>query len=367
MISWPVALGWALGWALLWRVPRLDAPRGSIDGGTGERPVVSVIIPARDEADRLPILLGALGRQEFVAREVIVVDDHSSDGTASVASSFDEVDVINAPPLPDGWAGKPWACSVGARVATGDVLVFLDADVDLAPDAMGSLVSTWQNEGGLVSVQPRHDTVRPVEALSLPFNVVSMMGLGIASVRPPRSEWGATGPCVITSRVDYERVGGHRVVADQVAEDLALAQRYRAVGLPVTCRGGDDRVRYRMYRDLRSLVGGWSKNLATGARCTPAGRAAVIAVWVTAVLLMAWRLFERPGSPAELATWALTYAAGVGQFASLGRRVGRFGPAAALWPLLIGFFVAVFVLSAVRILVLREVRWSGRRIPSPRR
>lgn len=349
-------VGWLIGWVLLWRMPALSPHRR-----TGPTRSLTVIIPARDEADRIPLLLASLEAQNRPPDQVIVIDDDSSDDTAAQAAAFSGVEVVSSPPLPDGWAGKPWACAAGVSASRGELLVFLDADVELAPDALGALVTSWEERGGLLSVQPRHHVSGPVEGLSLPFNVISMMGLGVGSLIPPRKQWGAAGPCLITSRADYDQVGGHRAVAGEVAEDLALAERYRSADLPIACFGGGDAVRFRMYRNLRGMVEGWSKNLVTGARHTPVLRSVAVAVWLTALLTMGLHLFDGLGS-GNTGLWAATYVAGAFQFMVLGRRVGRFGPAGLLWPVLLTFFVAVFALSAVRILVFRQVRWSGRQI-----
>ena len=353
-----VVVGWMIGWVLLWRLPALSLPRRD---RSSIRPPVTVVVPARNEADRIPLLLASLATQCAPADQVVVVDDDSSDDTAALAAAFDGVEVISSPPLPEGWAGKPWACTAGVAVARNELLVFLDADVELAPDALDALVTSWREHGGLLSVQPHHHIDKPIESLSLPFNVVSMMGLGVGSLIPPRRQWGAAGPCLITSRTDYDQIGGHATVAGEVAEDLALAEQYGKAGLAVNCFGGGNVVRYRMYRNLRGMVEGWSKNLVTGARRTPIFRSVAVGLWLTALLTMALHLVD--GFEADnVWLWAGTYLAGAIQFTVLGRRVGHFGPVGLLWPVLLVFFMAVFAVSAVRTLVFRQVRWSGRQI-----
>ena len=350
--------GWMLGWVLLWRLPRLARPTTP---SCEHR--VSVIIPARNEADRLPVLLASLLIQSPPANQVIVVDDGSEDDTAAIARSFPGVDVISTMGPPPGWTGKPWACATGARASNGDVLVFFDADVQLREGALASLLNSWEKEGGLLSVQPHHQIKRPVEALSLPFNVVGMMGLGSGSLLPPRREWGASGPCLVTSRDDYERIGGHGAVAAAVAEDLELAGRYAAANLPVHTVAGGDQILFRMYRDLPGIIEGWSKNMATGARLAPPVRSIASALWVTALLAMTWALFHAaPQSVGDLAWLGAIYAAGAGQLAVFGRHLGRFSFAACFWPLLMIFFLGVFAWSMVRTLIMRQVRWSGRRL-----
>lgn len=353
-----ICVGWLVGWVLLWRLPRLhDASR------TYEEHRVSVVIPMRNEVDRIPLLLGSLERQRRRPDEVIVVDDGSHDASVEAARVFDEVEILSAGTVPNGWTGKSWACMTGARAADGELLVFLDADVVLDAEAIGKLLSTSAEYGGLVSVQPHHRIERPFEALSLPFNVVAMMGLGVGSLVPPRHEWGAAGPCLVTSRADYERIGGHGAVAGELAEDLALADAFRRAGLPVRCFAGSDQIWFRMYRSGHDLFQGWAKNVATGAGRTPRFRALGIALWVTALLSMLLAVVGAVTGTADWSTAGISYAAGTVQVAILGSRVGRFGLAAAVWPLLVVAFVVIFVWSMVQTIVLRRAHWSGRSIP----
>lgn len=376
-MSWLMLVGWLLGWVLLWRPPRLREPTSTdTDTGSaidptredrrGSRHRVSVVIPVRNEVDRIPRLLASLERQTRRPDQIVVVDDDSTDGTARVAGAFDGVQVIGAGPIPPGWTGKPNACAAGARRADGDLLVFLDADVVLGDAAIESLLATWAETGGLVSVQPHHRTERPFESLSLFFNVVAVMGLGMGSLVPPKEQWGAAGPCILTSRADYDRVGGHGAVAREVAEDLALAARYRHAGLGVHCYGGHDQVWFRMYRSGRDLFQGWGKNVATGARRTPPLRAMGVAIWITALASMAIALAARPDTTMGWATLGLIYLLGTLQVAMLGARVGRFGFAGLVWPVLIVVFLLIFGVSTIRTAVLRRVRWSGRSISLPR-
>ena len=363
-----LAAGWLLGWVLMWRLPRLNSTARPHPGLR-----VSVIVPARNEADRLPRLLADLQAQAWAADEIIVVDDGSTDGTARVAARVPAVRVLTAPAVPEGWTGKSWACHTGALAAAGQVLVFLDADVELAPEALAAVVHRWEVQGGLVSVQPQHRIRRRVEALSLPFNVITMMGLGVGSLVRPRREWGAAGPCLVTSATDYWAVDGHRAVRHQVAEDLALAEQFGGAGLPVHCLGGHDLIGFRMYRDLPGLVEGWTKNLATGANRNPVVRGLAVAAWLSSLLTVALATVS-PGAPVwsvlvgdgaaggDLAGAVLAYALVAAQLAVQARQVGRFRGAALLWPVLLGGFVAVFAWSTLRTALVRQVRWNGRTI-----
>lgn len=353
---------WAAGAWLLARVPGPEATdAGQPRGGAG--PTVSVIVPARNEASSLPHLLASLAAQTRPATEVIVVDDHSGDATAALAAAAG-VTVLDAPPLAEGWRGKPAACAAGSELATGEVLVFLDADVTLAPGALAAVVDEHRRRGGLVSVQPYHVTGRPYERLSALCNVTSMMGTLAFTGPPHRVVTMAFGPCLVTNRADYDLVGGHTdpTVRAQVIEDIALARRFRAAGRPVSVLGGRTMVHFRMYPGgPRQLIDGWTRSLSVGARGTSPVAAIGLFLWVWGALVAAWDgLSAVIGGPHRLVD-ALVYALWAIQIGWMLRRVGRFGLlTAVLFPVPLLAFVALFVRSVVLLVTGRQIRWRGR-------
>jgi 4,4'-diaponeurosporenoate glycosyltransferase len=293
---------------------------------------------------------------------VIVVDDCSDDDTGAIAGSRG-VTVLDAGPLPPTWTGKSWACQQGADHADSDVLIFLDADVEVGPDALEFVAREAESSGGLVSVQPFHRVVRPYEWGSLFFNLVSVMGSGFASIRPPHRQKMAFGPVLAVAASDYRRIGGHRIVKAAVAEDVALAERFQQTGLPVQVFGGRDDISFRMYPDgLAQLIEGWSKNMATGAGCAPRVSAAGSALFVIAALLagpMALASFVAAPAILPVVAWALFSI----QVMVLSARVGSFPRfAALLHPIGSVIFVAVFVRSLVATRVRKRVTWRGRQI-----
>lgn len=348
------AAGLVAGLVLLWRLPRV--PAGSAPGGAA---TVSVVVPARDEERSLPRLLASLHAQDEGPLEVIVVDDGSTDHTAAVARGAG-ARVIAAPPPPPGWLGKPWACDLGATAAAGQRLLFLDADTWLAPDAVGRLLAVAPPDG-LLSVQPFHEVRRPYEQLSAVCNVVPVMAAGIGALRPAPSAPVAFGPCLLTTAAALEAAGGFGAVAGEVVEDAALARAYRRAGLPVHCRTGGDAVRFRMYPDgLRSLVEGWTKNLAGGAR---------LVRWPPLLGALAWVSGAMAVTAAAAATWA--FAAAYALYAAQSwwalRRLGSFHPMTAVaFPVPLLAFVTLFLWSSGRRVLGRPVRWRGRAI-DPRR
>ncbi|HEX6420912.1 MAG TPA: glycosyltransferase [Acidimicrobiales bacterium] len=359
-----VGAGLAAGALLLARVPR--------PGRAGAAPPgvrASIVVPARDEAATLPTLLASLRDLEPPAAEVIVVDDGSRDGTARVAAAHGARVVPASPPA--GWAGKPWACHVGAQAARGSLLVFLDADTRLAPGALGRLLAEQAAHGGLVSVQPHHEAVRAHEQLSAFFSVVAMMGTGaFAPGRRGRARM-AFGPCLVTAAEDYRAVGGHAAVRGEVVEDVHLARRYAAHGLPVRCLAGGNDVRFRMYPTGPSqLVEGWTKNIAAGAGLAPPWAAAGTAAWVASCAAVAtagvrggvaWATGTGPPPAVAAAAWLVV----AGELWWMLRRVGSWRPWAALaFPVPLAVFVGVFARSAALALLGREVTWRSRRVPA---
>lgn len=357
-----VVFGWLCGWWLLWSVPLLWRRAGETPV---QRPRLSVIVPARDEAASLPHLLRSLRSELRAGDELIVVDDRSTDATAQLAAAAG-ASVIAAPALPPGWTGKSWACDNGVRAAEGELLVFLDADVRLRAGALDAVAGLHAEHGGLVSVQPFHETEHAYERLSALFNVVSFMGVGAASPQRRGRADGAFGPCLVCAPADYARVGGHAAVRGEVVEDLALARSFDEAGLPVTVRGGGELIRFRMYPGgLRQLVEGWTKNLAVGAGTVPVVRSAGVAAWITALLVtVQWQIEHLAGGGPGAVTVVAAYLAVVLQLRTFFARLGDFGLRwAVAYPLLLGVFVAVFIRSLYATSVRRSVMWRGRSIP----
>jgi 4,4'-diaponeurosporenoate glycosyltransferase len=334
-----------------------------------------VVVPARNEEAALPRLLAALADQTLPADELVVVDDHSDDATAAVAAAGGAT-VVTPPPLPGDWVGKTWACHHGAAATTAALLVFLDADVDLAPDALARLVGEHRRAGGgLVSVQPSHRTLRAHEQLSAVCNVVAMMGTGAFTAPPAPQVTMAFGPCMVIGRDDYEAAGGHAAatVRRQVAEDIAIARRVRATGAPVTVLAGADLVGFRMYPEgVGQLAEGWTKMLGNGGRLTSPPLQAAVGVWVTgglavsgrAVALLARIATGRGLRPGDGAT-ALCYGLWALEMGWLFRRVGRWARwTAPAFPVPLAAFVALFTRSATLLVRGRPARWRGRPVPA---
>lgn len=279
---------------MLWRRPRLrdyaPAPRP-------DAPKVSIIIPARNEAVNLPGCLSGVLHSAHPDIEVIVVDDCSRDGTLEIAEAVAEAEddrlrVVRGEPLPDGWFGKPWACWQGYRAATGDVLVFTDADTRHQPDLVGRALAALHDEGAaMVSVLPRQLMLGFWERLILPqvwFVLNARYPLASRVSRPGRPlDAMANGQFIMFRRDAYEELGGHDAVRDQVVEDVRLAQRLVETGKRLFVAHAEDLIETRMYRSLAGIIEGWTKNVAQGAMLSVEPRMRRIAPWFVALMPVA--------------------------------------------------------------------------------
>ncbi len=233
-------------------------------------PLVSVVVPARDEGRGVQAAIASLAAQEYRALEVIVVDDESSDATAAEAraAATHRVRVLEGKPVPTGWVGKSWACHQGYELAQGEWLLFTDADVRHAPDTVGrALALAQRTRVGGVSVLPLIETGGLVEQAIQPAAAVlirSFVAPGLL-VRSPRSPVAiAAGGFILVSRAAYEGVGGHKAMRHELVDDQMLAVRLKAAGTPLALAGSADRVRVRMYVGARETLRGWRKNTSAG-------------------------------------------------------------------------------------------------------
>jgi glycosyltransferase involved in cell wall biosynthesis len=229
-----------------------------------ERPMVSVIVPARDEEACLGICLESLVAQAGVNFDIIVVDDGSSDHTREIAQSFPGVRVVDPGPLPPGWSGKNNALVAGTKEARGKWLLFTDADtVHRAGSLARALAEAQQRKAALLSYSPEQEVQGFWEKAVMPVIFAELA----SSYRPskvsdPASHAAAAnGQYILISRDAYDAVGGHAAVATSMLEDVALARAVKASGRKIFFRYGGDAVRTRMYRSFAQLREGWTKNL----------------------------------------------------------------------------------------------------------
>jgi len=275
------ALPWWLAPAILYArlraTPSLEdfsdiAPTGS---ASADVPRVSVILPARNEAEHIAACVRSVLSTTWPNLELIVVDDHSTDGTAALAREGASGDLrmtlVSAPELPPQWFGKQWACQSGAAQATGELLLFIDADTRHAPDLITRLVHARDARGAeLMSVAGRQEMHTLWEQAVQPcvFTLILLRYGGAVAIEHATraSDVVANGQCFMMSRAAYDSLGGHYAVRDFVAEDLMMAQAVWSSGKRVSIVLGIRQLSTRMYDGLGALIKGWGKNVYAGGR-----------------------------------------------------------------------------------------------------
>ena len=225
---------------------------------------VSVIIPARNEEANLQPCLQSLVSQTAPQFELIVVDDHSTDRTRSIAQSFPTVRVLEADPLPDGWSGKCNACWTGAKLAKGKWLLFTDADTRHAINSIEQGFREAQsNHAALLSYSPKQEVHGFWERALMPviFAELAKTYRPEQVSDPTSPAAAANGQYLLIRRDVYDAVGGHAAIAHAILEDVELAKLVKRAGYKLQFRVSDA-VSTRMYRTFGQMWEGWTKNLA---------------------------------------------------------------------------------------------------------
>lgn len=293
----------------------LSAPRLERTRSLSAWPMVSVLVPARNEAHSLAGTLPALLRSAYPALEVLVLDDASEDDTARIAedcaAASHRLRLLRGEPLPEGWLGKAWACHQLAGAARGEILVFCDADVTVQPLAVRHTVAAMLRSGaGALTALPRQRFAGCLDAAVVPLvtqlPVLALLPLALVGrVRSPAVAM-ANGQWLAMTREAYRACGGHAACRDQVVEDLWLARSVKRAGhrLQVVLSGG--LLEVRMYRDAPGLREGFRKNLwALTGGGTPALALAAALFALACVLPWSAAVVGVPGAAVPLALLVL--------------------------------------------------------------
>lgn len=355
-----VAIAAAVAALILWfahrsraqylRLPELPAGGVAID----PRARVAAVIPARDEQANIARCARSLA--PFVP--VIVVDDHSRDATAAEARSAG-ARVISAPPLPEGWLGKPHACWTGAQQAETEWILFVDADTWYEPAFLPSALSFALNRGlDAITVFPRQVCLRWFESALVEYGLgLYFSGVDAKRLLDPHSaEALANGQCILIRRDAYLRIGGHQAVASSVTEDVALAILLKRHGVPFAVCRAESLASVRMYDSFLSLWRGFQKNSFRVLFHNPrTGLLVVLATIAMTSWLPAAALLAASGQWLAAALYALIPAAAWRPWYGSWRR--------ALWaPLAIYLFQGIVVSAMLATITGKGAIWKGRRV-----
>jgi chlorobactene glucosyltransferase len=235
----------------------------------GQSPFVSILVPARNEALNITACVRSLLGQDYPAFEVIVLDDHSTDGTRSILEEIQKeypgLKILEGEALPPGWLGKHWACHQLATAAQGEFLLFTDADTWHEPDALrDSIATALEKNADLLTVFPHEQVITWGEKLTVPilgFAMFSYVPVFLAKWRPFSQLSITIGQFMLFRRSAYDAIGGYEAIRSHPVDDVTLGRRILSQGFKWLLVIGTHHVHCRMYRDFDSAVAGFTKNL----------------------------------------------------------------------------------------------------------
>jgi len=350
------------------RMLRRATPRGE---GPSPLELVSILVPARNEARNIRRCVRSLLAQDYPQLEVLVLDDGSTDATADIVAEMAREEprlrLVRGHVLPQGWMGKNFACHQLAQLAQGEWFLFTDADTNHRADALARAVeAAQQNEADLLSLIPHTVTHTLGEQLLLPmipFGLVGCFPLALsARLRMPFLAV-ALGPFMLFPREAYRRIGGHQAVRGEIAEDVVLARQVRRAGGRVVLIDGSEQVGVHFYRGFWESWHGLAKSAfaALGYRLLPTflmtGLYGFLFLWPL-MLLLAGLLQGRAGEP-TLRVALFTVLLNSGLWYAVAVRFQLRRSTAYLYPLTV-LLTILIVLDSVRRATFSGIGWKER-------
>ncbi len=368
-LSW-ITLGFATISAVLY-VRNQSAFRKSpaVPAGGDGVPRVSVLIPARDEERVIRATLTAVLGNRDVDLEVLVLDDQSQDATAAIVTEMAQdqrLRLVRGESLPAGWCGKQYACYQLSRHARHDELLFIDADVTLAPDAIRRCVAERVAGGAdLISGFPRQIVGTLGEALLIPLIHIILLTYLPFRVMRNTSRPSASAGCgqlFLTSREAYQQSGGHAAIRASMHDGVTLPRAYRRAGLKTDIFDASDVARCRMYRGWSETIHGVLKNAHEGianARLIVPATSLMVMGYLAPVVLAGYQLVRPDSTRATvIAVLAATISYLPRVMAAV--RFDRAWLATALFPVSILLFVVLQWIAFLRRLLGAKPSWRGR-------
>ena len=346
------------GFFLFKKIPRIQQV-SSIEHHTK----LTVIIPVRNEQATLPLLLDDLSHQTLENFEIICVNDESDDNTLEIIKAA-KVSYIEISGRPNGWMGKTWACQVGGEHATGELLLFIDADVRIGPKTLNNLVKAYLKEQHVISVQPYHMVDKFFEQFAFFFNVIGVAANG-AGFPYSKKKAGLFGPVILMSKSDFVKIDGYHGVKGSIIEDVEMGNIFEKHEIMYDVFIGDKDLYFKMYSNFKDLFLGYSKNFASGAGKTPFILLVLSFLWIQALtalpLLIIISLVQT--NYLILGVISLIYSATVIQLMYIGGKIGSFKKRYSIcYPVSLMLFHLVFLYSGYLKRFKKNVKWKGRDI-----
>lgn len=338
-----------------------------------DTPLVSIILPVRNQASTLEGCLTSLTSLDYPSKETIVVDGDSTDETPKILARFrDKIRIFNEEPLPKRWVGKNWACHLGYQQAKGELFLFTDGDSIHATDSLTRTVAYLQSSKvDLVTLAPQTILKTFWEKLLQPvvfyLIMVSVGGKWVNDDRRPNYSIG-NGQYMLITRAAYEKIGGHKAVHDRIVEDLSMARNLKRAGLKLRFLVAQDAFGVRMYSSLREIWLGWRKNFYTVSENHRLLKALqrflfLFVFFILPFIILTQGILLAPTQPVNL--FLLT-----GAFMSFWLWLGmlifykqgaRLNPAyGVLLPLAVAVYMAIGVDSTIRGALGKGLSWKGR-------
>jgi glycosyltransferase involved in cell wall biosynthesis len=284
----------------------------------GEKPVVTVLIPAKDEGERIRTCILSAIKQDYPRVEVIAIDDRSTDNTGAVmdemAREHPNLRVLHITEPPEqGWTGKNNALHQGSKIATGQWLLFVDSDVVLQPDVLTiALAVVRRKQFGMLSLLPALESGSLWESLMVPLcagTAGTMYLISMNNIGEYKGGAFANGQFMLMRRDAYDQIGGHVTVRDRYCEDVAIAKLFKEQGLRPRVSWGTDFCSVRMYSSLSAVIRGWSR-IYYAAKVGSPWRILAAIFWVifcsfSVIPAFAWGVY-RVGHPVEASFGSVT-------------------------------------------------------------
>ena len=344
-----------------------------------QAPLISVCVPARNEARNIRVCVDALLGQDYPNLEIFVLDDRSTDATplilAEIASRDSRLHPISGSDLPNGWAGKPYALFQAAAQARGDWLCFVDADTVVRRGALSSCYSkALETHADMFTIMTFQVLGSFWEKVVMPL-IMTALSVGFSPRKvndPQRKDAIANGQFILIKRSTYRAIGGHESIRNSIVEDKALAEKVKWNGYRLIVADGMNLVRTRMYTSLSEMWEGWTKNIYLGLHDRPSllllGVFGAFVMLVAALFLPLWPLlgivwYAHHGgwmAGAVLIQSFVLWAFLLYERAKVARKLETSSWYALTTPLGAGVFAAMMLTSAWNVLSGRGVTWKGR-------
>ncbi|MBI4015475.1 MAG: glycosyltransferase [Candidatus Aenigmarchaeota archaeon] len=344
-----------ISFKLLWNFPKLP-PAGKIQ----YYPMVSIIVPVRNEIDNIKLCMESILNLDYPNKEIIAVDGSSTDGTYEYLKTLKGIKLIHEESLPSGWVGKNYACFLGYKASKGEFLLFTDGDTTHHKDLLKNSISySMEQKVGLLTLGPKLFYRVFSEKIILPFivGVITTLSGGKKVNDDNSGSWMADGQYMLFDRNAYEKIGGHEKVKGNMIEDVSLAGLIKTSGLRLRVLTAQNYFETRMHQNFSELLESWTKNFYAFTNHRPA-KAALILLYVSVFYLLPAAVFILSfGS----SIWAgVAYIISLGKMAAIYkglRSKARYSP---LYPIaaLVYFFAGLT--STLRGIFGLGAHWKGR-------